>query len=144
MSIPDSFRLNPKSVINEQYAQVVFWKSPVTHTYTRSFNKIDEYFSYVGGLVGSILALIFILSFFAEKAYGVSLASELYHDDEDKHISSSWFHIGYVLPVAIKELLRSMGCDYCEWKSTDYYMRCIEEMDEQLDVAALMKRIIYL
>ena len=131
-------------MVNDKYGEIIFRKSPISRTYERSFNKIDEYFSYVGGLMGTILALIFILDFFSEKAFGASLASEVYHDDDNQHISSTKFHIGYVIPIAIKEILGAFGCDVCNWESTDYYMRCIDEVDSQLDVAGLLKRIIYL
>ena len=41
--------------------EIVFKKSSETVTYKRGFNKIDTYFSYVGGLVGTIIGLIFIM-----------------------------------------------------------------------------------
>lgn len=54
---------------NKPYTEIVFNKNPLTTTYTRSFNKVDTYFSYVGGLIGTIIGLIFILNNFTEMAY---------------------------------------------------------------------------
>ena len=48
----------------EPLVEVLFGKSPESTTYERSFNKIDAYFSYVGGLVGTIIGLIFIMEFY--------------------------------------------------------------------------------
>ena len=67
----------PQSFVNVPYfknskrafAQIMFSKAGFTTTYTRSFNKIDAYFSYVGGLVGTIIGLIFILNNYTQKAY---------------------------------------------------------------------------
>lgn len=49
---------------NQYLASLTFRKSPTTSTFSRSFNKMDAYFSYVGGLVGTILGLIFIVGFY--------------------------------------------------------------------------------
>lgn len=63
--VPESFTPSyyiPKT--GQNLAEVLFQKSTSTSTYSRSFNKIDAYFSYVGGLVGTILGLIFIMGFY--------------------------------------------------------------------------------
>lgn len=51
------------------YAKFAFNKATYTTTYSRSFSKIDTYFSYVGGLIGTIIGFIFILNFYTQKAY---------------------------------------------------------------------------
>lgn len=61
-AIPDVFDAKIVPVVNGVYASVEFMKSPITRTYTRSFNKADDFFSYVGGLVGSILVAFFVVS----------------------------------------------------------------------------------
>jgi len=38
-------------------AEIIFKKSTKTVTYSRTFNKVDAYLSYVGGLVGTIIGL---------------------------------------------------------------------------------------
>ena len=60
---------------------MLFGASPETTTYERSFNKVDNYFSYVGGLVGTIIGLIFIMEFYTEKAYEVSIARKVMLDN---------------------------------------------------------------
>ena len=49
--------------------------------YKRGFNKIDTYFSYVGGLVGTIIGLIFIMGPYTEKTYEISLAKKVLLDN---------------------------------------------------------------
>lgn len=79
--VPESFTPSyyiPKP--GQNLAEILFQKSTSTSTYSRSFNKVDAYFSYVGGLVGTILGLIFIMGFYTEKAYEVSLAKKVFVD----------------------------------------------------------------
>ena len=49
--------------------QVTLKKSAKAVVYTRSFNKIDAYFSYVGGLIGTIIGFMFIMEKYNEKAF---------------------------------------------------------------------------
>ena len=65
MIIPDLFTKTPYQMTNTKpFANVVFYKSPTTTTYTRSFNKIDSFFSYVGGIVGTIITVMFLSKFY--------------------------------------------------------------------------------
>ena len=63
--MPDIFQTNSVTVVNDQYVKLIFVKSPIDRTYKRSFNKLDNYFSYVGGLIGTILGIIFIMNMFS-------------------------------------------------------------------------------
>ncbi len=63
-------------------AEVRFMKSTSSTTHSRSFNKIDTYFSYVGGLIGTIIGLIFIMSKYNETAYEISLAHNTFKYNE--------------------------------------------------------------
>ena len=64
--------------------QVRITKSSSSVVYHRSFNKVDAYFSYVGGLVGTIIGLIFIMELYTEKAYELSLARKLFLDNDSQ------------------------------------------------------------
>jgi hypothetical protein len=68
-------------VTTDQYVSVSFSKSSTTTTYSRSFNKVDEYFSYIGGLLGSALALFFLLKSYSERSYLVDIGSMLLSND---------------------------------------------------------------
>jgi hypothetical protein len=59
---------------NNLYAQVSFSKSSSTTVYSRSFNKIDSFFSYIGGLLGSALAIFFLLKSYSEMSFLIELA----------------------------------------------------------------------
>ena len=54
---------------DKTYVQVVFVKSAEKFTIKRNFNKLDNYLSYVGGLIGTIIVIFITMSFYTEKAY---------------------------------------------------------------------------
>lgn len=83
--------------------QITFLKSSTSTIYTRSFNKIDDYFSYVGGLVGTVLLFFFILSGYSEKSYVIEIASQVFKpaDGADKPPS---FHFLHYITVNIKKV----------------------------------------
>ena len=56
-------------------------KSDKVTTYKREFNKLDAYFSYVGGLIGTIIGFFFIMGPYNECAFEVSLAKRLITDN---------------------------------------------------------------
>ena len=55
----DSFSQTPAP--GQYVLDVRFNKSPKVTSYTRTFNKVDEYLSYVGGMIGTIIGLMFLL-----------------------------------------------------------------------------------
>ena len=104
LSIPDLLSTDTINVVNDTYANVKFMKSPITTTYERSFNKFDEYFAYVGGLIGTIIGLMFIMESFSENSFSVSIGNELFTDDEGRKIPSSSFHFLYTILFWWKDL----------------------------------------
>ena len=80
-----------------------FQKSTKSQTFSRGFNKVDAYFSYVGGLVGTIIGLFFIMGPYTEKAFEVSLAKKIIVDNEKEELSSRSFNLGYFLLGFIKK-----------------------------------------
>lgn len=68
-------------VINDLYASVSLRKSSTVTTYNRSFKKIDELFSYIGGLVGTVMMAFFIVQSYNNHAYEIDVGSRLFTDD---------------------------------------------------------------
>ena len=60
---------------------IYFIKSARTITYTRSFNKIDDYLSYIGGIIGTIFIIFFIVQKYAEVAYTIEFSSQIIKED---------------------------------------------------------------
>ena len=87
----------------------------MTRTYTRSFHKLDNYFAYVGGLVGIILTFAFFMNFFTERAYDISVASQLFVAEKEQEISSGGFNFLYLVPLGIYKALDVLGCCLPKW-----------------------------
>ena len=46
-------------------AEVTFMKSAKSDKFSRDFYKVDAFFSYVGGLMGTLIFIFFILKFYS-------------------------------------------------------------------------------
>lgn len=64
VTIPGLFQTIPYQVTGDLYASYYLLKSSTSISYLRSFNKLDSFFSYVGGLVGTILGFMLIVQSF--------------------------------------------------------------------------------
>ena len=115
--LPSSnFMTNSQSTL----ARIIIAKTPSKITYERSFNKVDEYFSYVGGLIGTIIGFIFIMEFYTEMAYEVSIAKKIMVDNNREEISSKSFNLFYYFSATVMGLLSK--CKYePDWPATKIY-----------------------
>ena len=64
----------------------------------------------MGGLVGTIVTLVFFMGKYTEKAYEVSLCKKVLVDNESKRIPSESFNIFYFLTSYVKYFLDILGC----------------------------------
>ena len=81
--IPDLFSVYSTLVTSDQYAAFFFLKASKTFEYKRSFNKIDDFFSYVGGLIGTILGFMLFMSNFSMMSFELDLAGHFFKGKED-------------------------------------------------------------
>ena len=58
----DNVLLLTHSISNNLYAKTSFWKSVNYFTYDRTFTRFDDVISYVGGLFGAIIGLMFVMN----------------------------------------------------------------------------------
>ena len=79
----------------------------------------------LGGLIGIILGFIFIMEFYTEMAYEVSIAKKIMVDNNHEEISSKSFNLFYYFSVKIRNILGK--CKYePNWPSTNLYAECCE------------------
>ena len=112
-------------------------------TYKRTFNKLDAYFSYVGGLVGTIIGLIFIMGPYTEKAYEVSLARKVLLANDGAEISSRSYHLGYFLLSYLKAFLDLVGVNP-DWPRVRAYDEASDEVSSQIDVTYIVRKLIFI
>ena len=63
-------------------ASLFFYKSSSSTVYNRAYYKVDEFFSYVGGLVGVIMGGMMLLSSYNQLSFELSIANELFRHGE--------------------------------------------------------------
>lgn len=103
--MPDIFQIGSVPVSANTYVNIDFVKSGTFTVSSRSFNKIDAYFSYVGGLVGTIISLIFILNTFSERSFEISIASHLFVSPDAESIPAKKYNFFYYLATVLKDFL---------------------------------------
>ena len=113
-------------------------------TFTREFNKVDNYFSYVGGLIGTIIGFIFIMGKYTEKAYEVSIAHKLFRSDDGSEVKSSSFNFFYFMLMSVKPLLNFCGCEGKKLENTQKYIDVSEECNSQLDITYILRKLMFL
>lgn len=138
--IPDLFQNIVYQVTNDNYASFYLMKSSRFTQYFRSFTKLDSFFSYVGGLVGTILGFMFIVSHYTQFSYELELSERLftYTEDHPNDFSSSniFHYVAYIFyPI--------FGClQSCkEWKRMKQHYDCTKEIQKQLNVDFILLRI---
>ena len=105
---------NSMRASSQIFATIEVKKSTKSVTYYRSFNKLDTYLSYVGGLVGTLIGLVFFMGPYTEKCFEISLAKKLMVDNNHEEIKSELFNIFGFLIMGLKKILAFIGCDP-EW-----------------------------
>jgi hypothetical protein len=53
---------NPYQVTGDVYCSFAFFKSGISRSYQRNFQKLDEILSYIGGLFGTIAIALFLVN----------------------------------------------------------------------------------
>jgi hypothetical protein len=117
-------------------------KSTKSSIYSREFSKIDAYFSYVGGLLAAIIGLFFILGFYSETAYEVSLGRKLLLDNDKEELPSSSFNIGYYLLSIIKRGFGAVNVNL-NWPKTQKYIDFCDEVCLQIDISYIVRRLAF-
>ena len=125
------------------FSDIVFKKSSQTTKYTREFNKVDSYLSYVGGLVGTIVTLVFFMGKYTEKAYEVSLCKKVLVDNESRRVPSESFNILYFFSYYAKFLLNTLGCQP-DWPQTQQFEDGADAITNQLDITYILRKLDFL
>ena len=143
--VSDSFISAPFIVTatTTRMANIIIKKSPKIVTYHRKFNKLDDYLSYVGGLVGTIIGLLFIMRPYTERAYEVSLAKKVLLDNDNKGIESNSFNMGYFIIMQVKRLLNFFKCDP-NWPKMQLFTDSCSEVSSQIDITYMVRKLMFL
>ena len=72
-----------QEVANGWYGSFIFRKSANSYTFTRSFTKFDTVISYIGGLFGAIVGILFLMNHYKRTNFEICLGSSTYDDEDD-------------------------------------------------------------
>jgi hypothetical protein len=92
------------------YAQVYFEQSSTSVFYSRYYTRIDDFLAYVGGLISSAIAIMFVLTFYNEISYYLSVGNKLFLYDRDRKIRSEQFNLLKFIAFGLCKLGRVFGC----------------------------------
>lgn len=138
--MPNLFQHYTIPVVSNTYVNIVFQKGPNSITYTRSFQKIDDFLSYVGGLIGLVFALIFIMNSYSESCFEISIGSHLFTIDRETPVDSASFNFLTYVCYMVFKICRFFGC-CARFQMMDAYLRCQEEVGKQIDILTILQRI---
>ena len=65
----DVFEHYALPVANGIYFNMAFTKSAIVANYNRTFTKIDDFLSYIGGLIGTMMGMFFIIGSYNKLCY---------------------------------------------------------------------------
>jgi len=57
---------------------IKFRKGKTFTTYTRDYQRIDDFLAYVGGLISTVIGSLFIMGSYSELCYLISLEHKIY------------------------------------------------------------------
>lgn len=141
--IPQLFQNIPYEITNDIYASFYLLKSTSKTTYYRSFNKIDQLFSYIGGLIGTILGFMLFMNNFTLMSFELDLSKRLMKYKQHENIDFSGFNLFSYIGFLIYKLGRFFG-SFKSWKQMKKKVKCKEEMEQQLDVCFFLQRLSFL
>ena len=122
------------------YGFISFFRDPSTIIITRTYQKIIDAFSFVGGLLGSFLLILIFVNFYNECSYEMRFAS-LYKTEKDSPTNAKKFNLFYYLLQSIYTLLTIVKIKCENWRVVRYFHKTREEMVRQLDVRYLFKKL---
>jgi hypothetical protein len=121
----------------------MLFKSPSSIQIKRSFEKLDNVFSYIGGLFGTLLMLFFLVSAYNHYKFEVNIAGYLYRSEEKSETIEKDYNFLHFMGQSIYAFLRFFKFKP-KWEKLSRYHSIREEMLKQLDVLYLIKRINFL
>ena len=108
----------------------------------RSFRKIDDSLSYVGGLFSILLSLLLIMNKYNEYSYEIEMAKNLFHYDKNEPLKSDQFNfivfLGFIFYFFLTKIKIRLP-----WRRMEMYERSLEEVRKQMDIRLVMKKILY-
>lgn len=137
-AIKNRFEISPD---NTNYCTFFIFKSANSRQIDRSYVKLDDILSYIGGLFGTLTICLFIVKIYNNYAFEINLGAILYKKD-DKEVNLKKYNFLYFIAQLAYRLFKDK-CG-CNWGAVKGYFKCRQEVLKQIDVLYLLKRVTFL
>lgn len=104
----------------------------------------------MGGLIGAVMACLFVINIYTSFAYEIALARKIFKDKESmtthqllKNEAKGSVNILHFLKYCLYQLAMKFGIKV-DWPFIEYLEQCRKEILRQLDIRDLIKRLIFL
>lgn len=129
-------------VRQKDYFKFYIRKSSLSLIYERSYTKIDDTFSYIGGLFSAIVTALLLMKKYNEISYELEIAKTLYHYNKNEPLKSDQFNIFVFLGYLIYAFFETI-CIKLPWNRMKVYFHSLEEVRKQMDIRLVMKKVLY-
>ncbi len=100
---------------------MIIFKSPISRSISRSFQKIDEILSYIGGLFGTIAICLFLVNVYNSYSFEITMGGYLFKpDDHDMEKQLKKYNFFYFIMHLLYALI-SMFTSNCRWQTAKLY-----------------------
>lgn len=107
---------------------------------SRSFQKLDQTFSYIGGLFGTIILLLIFLKLYSKYSYELEFGDKIFKETDNGGFGSENFNFVVFLGYMVFNMLATVGL-MLNWKTMKKYHRCRMECLKQLSIDLLFRKI---
>ena len=104
------------------YGGISFSKARANYTYTRSFYKIDELLSYIGGLIALALSVLTFFLPYTELCYELPLCKQIFQTKDGEPLDISFNFLSYLLYGAYSIL--TYFCSCFQVQEYELYKKC--------------------
>lgn len=109
----------------------------------RSFQKLDQTLSYIGGLFGTLILLLLFLNLYSKYSYELDLGDCIFKENNNGSFGSENFNFIVFLGYLVFVLFSKFGV-ILNWKTMKKFHRCRSECEKQLNIDFWFKKIAYL
>ena len=135
--ISRTFQIDP---IDNEYFKLFLRKAANSIEIARNFQKLDQTLSYIGGLFGTIVLLLFFLTLYSKYSYELDIGDRIFKENNNGSFGSENFNFIVFLGYLFFILLTKFGI-VLNWKSMKKFHRCRSECEKQLNIDLLFKKI---
>jgi hypothetical protein len=124
-----------------EYMKVYLRKSPITLSISRSFKKVDETLSYIGGLFSFLLLFLFFVKIYNEYSFEIELTRHSYYCSENEPFDGNFFNFLRFFPYMIYKICHKISIKP-DWPMYAKLHTFLEEGRKQLDIRLITKKIL--